>query len=138
MACCAWSPVDPLALLMMRRALRGPSSFPAQRAPGPVQPPAIHRRRRPVHRRIGGSVAPLLLRPVAGSMLRRADTLEMEMKLLLVFLAWCILFVLCWPLAVLALMAWPLLWLLSLPLHQRGQQLPARLLGWRPAAAVAR
>jgi len=31
------------------------------------------------------------------------------------FLLWCILFVLCWPLAVLALVAYPLVWLLSLP-----------------------
>jgi hypothetical protein len=31
------------------------------------------------------------------------------------FLLWCILFVLCWPLAVLALIAYPFLWLLLLP-----------------------
>ena len=31
------------------------------------------------------------------------------------FLLWCILFVLCWPLAVLALVAYPLVWLVSLP-----------------------
>jgi len=31
------------------------------------------------------------------------------------FLLWCILFVLCWPLALLALVAYPFLWLLSLP-----------------------
>ena len=31
------------------------------------------------------------------------------------FLLWCILFVLCWPLALLALVAYPLVWLLSLP-----------------------
>jgi len=28
---------------------------------------------------------------------------------------WCILFVLCWPLALLALIAYPFVWLLSLP-----------------------
>ena len=28
---------------------------------------------------------------------------------------WCILFVLCWPLALLALIAYPYVWLLSLP-----------------------
>jgi hypothetical protein len=33
------------------------------------------------------------------------------------FLLWCILFVLCWPLALLALIAYPLVWLLSLPLR---------------------
>jgi hypothetical protein len=31
------------------------------------------------------------------------------------FLLWCILFVLCWPLALLALVAYPLIWLLSIP-----------------------
>ena len=31
------------------------------------------------------------------------------------FLLWCILFILCWPLALLALVAYPLVWLLSIP-----------------------
>jgi len=31
------------------------------------------------------------------------------------FLLWCILFVLCWPLALFALIAYPFVWLLSLP-----------------------
>lgn len=31
------------------------------------------------------------------------------------FLLWCILFVLCWPLALLALVAYPFIWLLLLP-----------------------
>jgi hypothetical protein len=31
------------------------------------------------------------------------------------FLLWCILFVLCWPLALLALVFYPLVWLLLLP-----------------------
>ncbi len=31
------------------------------------------------------------------------------------FLLWCILFVLCWPLALLALVAFPFVWLISLP-----------------------
>lgn len=31
------------------------------------------------------------------------------------FLLWCILFVLCWPLALVALVAYPLIWLLLLP-----------------------
>jgi len=30
------------------------------------------------------------------------------------FFLWCILFVICWPLALLALVAYPFLWLLSL------------------------
>lgn len=31
------------------------------------------------------------------------------------FLLWCILFVLCWPLALLALVLYPFIWLLLLP-----------------------
>jgi hypothetical protein len=33
----------------------------------------------------------------------------------LTFLLWCILFVLCWPLALLALVLYPLIWLFLLP-----------------------
>lgn len=73
------------------------------------------------------------------------------MKTLFALAAWCVLFLLCWPLALLVLVAWPLVWLLSLPLRLVGisvsavfallsalLMLPARLLGWRPRpAAVA-
>ena len=31
------------------------------------------------------------------------------------FLAWCLLFVLCWPVALLALVLYPLVWLILLP-----------------------
>jgi hypothetical protein len=61
------------------------------------------------------------------------------------FLLWCLLFVLCWPLAILALFLYPLVWLLVLPLRLLGVAvegvlalvkgilfLPARLLGQRP------
>lgn len=34
---------------------------------------------------------------------------------MLAFLLWCILFVLCWPLAILALVLYPLIWLFLLP-----------------------
>ncbi|HET7794545.1 MAG TPA: hypothetical protein VFL64_14275 [Rhizobacter sp.] len=64
------------------------------------------------------------------------------MKTLLAVLAWCLLLVLCWPLAVAALLLWPLVWLLSLPFRLIGVAvegvfallralllLPARLLG---------
>ena len=67
------------------------------------------------------------------------------MKTLLVLIAWCILFVLCWPMALLALVLFPLVWLLSLPCRVLGMAihailallrillfLPARLLGYRP------
>jgi hypothetical protein len=65
-------------------------------------------------------------------------------KALLLFVAWCILFVLCWPLALLALILFPFVWLLSLPLRLVGLTvgavfaflkallfLPARMLGSR-------
>jgi hypothetical protein len=42
------------------------------------------------------------------------------MKTLLFATAWCLLFVLCWPLALLVLVAWPVLWLLSLPFRLAG------------------
>ena len=69
------------------------------------------------------------------------------MKALILFTLWCILFVLCWPLALLALILFPIVWLLSLPLRLLGITvhagfaliravllLPARLLGWRRAS----
>ena len=62
------------------------------------------------------------------------------------FLVWCILFVVCWPLALLALIVYPLAWLILLPFRIVGIAvegvfallkaalfLPARLLGWKPA-----
>jgi hypothetical protein len=58
------------------------------------------------------------------------------------FFLWCILFVLCWPLALIALVAYPVVWLVSLPLRLVGVTveavlalvktilfLPARLVG---------
>ena len=36
------------------------------------------------------------------------------------FLLWCILFVLCWPLALLALIAYPIVWLLLVPFRVLG------------------
>lgn len=66
------------------------------------------------------------------------------MKTLLPLLGWLILWVLCWPLALLALVIWPLVWLISIPLRLLGigigavlalvkaiAFLPARLLGYR-------
>lgn len=60
------------------------------------------------------------------------------------FLLWCILLVLCWPLALLALLAYPFVWLILLPFRLLGMAvtgvlellrslilLPARLLGSR-------
>lgn len=66
------------------------------------------------------------------------------MKTLMVVVAWCLLFILCWPLALLAIILWPLLWVVSLPfrlvsitfdavfaLLKAVLMLPARLLGYR-------
>ncbi len=36
------------------------------------------------------------------------------------FLLWCILFVLCWPLAILALVLYPFIWLILLPFRLVG------------------
>ena len=36
------------------------------------------------------------------------------------FLLWCILLILCWPLALLALLLYPIVWLLLLPLRLIG------------------
>ena len=70
------------------------------------------------------------------------------MKVMFVIIAWFLLLVLCWPLAILALVLWPLLWLLSLPFRLLGITfeavfallravlfLPARVLGHREASA---
>ncbi len=62
------------------------------------------------------------------------------------FLLWCILFVICWPVAIVALVLYPLVWLLLLPFRILGIAvggvlalikglifLPARVLGARHA-----
>ena len=36
------------------------------------------------------------------------------------FLLWCILFVLCWPIAILALIAYPIVWVILLPFRLLG------------------
>jgi len=66
------------------------------------------------------------------------------MKALILFVGWCILLVLCWPVALLALVLLPVVWLVSLLLRLIGMTieavfalvrallfLPARLLGYR-------
>ena len=63
------------------------------------------------------------------------------------FILWCVLLVLCWPIALVALLLWPIVWLLSLPFRLVGITfeaafallkallfLPARVLGSRRAA----
>jgi hypothetical protein len=64
---------------------------------------------------------------------------------MLILICWLVLWVLCWPLALLALLLWPLVWLISLPFRLLGIAfdaafaflravlfLPARILGHRP------
>ncbi len=66
------------------------------------------------------------------------------MSSLLTLIGWCILFILCWPLAILVLVLAPVIWLISLPLKLIGISLdavfalikailllPARMLGYR-------
>jgi hypothetical protein len=68
------------------------------------------------------------------------------MKVPMLFIGWCILFVVCWPLALLAGVLLPIVWLVSLPFRLVGITvraifaliravlfLPARLLGWKRA-----
>ena len=68
---------------------------------------------------------------------------------MLKFLLWLLLLAVCWPLALLALVLWPIVWLVSLPFRLIGiaiegvfalltaiVTLPARLLGWRPVKAA--
>ena len=63
------------------------------------------------------------------------------------FLLWCILLVICWPLALIALLLYPLVWLICLPFRIVGIAvegvlellkailfLPSRLLGGGPKA----
>ena len=67
------------------------------------------------------------------------------MKLLILFLIWCGLFLLSRPVALLALIVFPVIWLLCLPFRLVGMVvgavfaflkallfLPARILGYRP------
>jgi len=69
------------------------------------------------------------------------------MNTLMTIILWCILFVLCWPLALLALILWPFVWVLSIPLRlinisldivfallSFALYLPLRLLGLRRTA----
>ncbi len=42
------------------------------------------------------------------------------MNVVLVFAIWCLLFVVCWPVALLALVLFPIVWLISLPLRLIG------------------
>lgn len=49
------------------------------------------------------------------------------MRLIIAFLLWAVLLVLCWPLALVLLVAWPFLWLLSIPFRVVGVVMEALL-----------
>lgn len=49
------------------------------------------------------------------------------MKALLLIVAWCLLLVLCWPIALAVLVLWPVLWLLSIPFRIVGMVIEAVL-----------
>jgi len=64
--------------------------------------------------------------------------------MLMTFLLWCLLLVLCWPLALIALIVYPVIWVLLIPFRLVGITvnavlalvkamlfLPARVLGYR-------
>lgn len=70
---------------------------------------------------------------------------DKTMRFLLLLVGWCLLLVLCWPLALLVLVLAPVVWLVLLPFRLVGITvdavfsflhavllLPARLLGYRP------
>ena len=69
------------------------------------------------------------------------------MRPLFVLVAWFLLLILCWPVALLALVLWPLAWIIAIPFRLLGitfdalfaflralLMLPARLLGHRGEA----
>ncbi len=70
---------------------------------------------------------------------------ESTLKALILFVAWCLLLALSWPIALVALVLAPIVWLVALPFRLAGLVvhaafafvaallfLPARLLGYRP------
>jgi len=68
-------------------------------------------------------------------------------KTLILFVGWCLLLVISWPVALLALLLFPFVWLLALPFRLVGAAieallalvstilfLPARIFGWKKTA----
>ena len=45
---------------------------------------------------------------------------KIVLPIVITFLLWCILFVICWPLALIAVIAYPLVWILLLPFRLVG------------------
>jgi hypothetical protein len=82
-------------------------------------------------------------KPVTACKLTGVEDMSM-----LKFLLWLLLLVFCWPLAILAVLLWPVVWLISLPFRLLGIAvegvfaflrslvlLPARVLGGGPGRA---
>jgi hypothetical protein len=108
-----------------------------------MRPCAASRTGQPAPARPGLAQPTALARAGAGG---DAGAVVVEVTAMLSFLVWVLLLVLCWPLALLALVLYPLVWLLLLPFRLVGLTfsalfeflrallfLPARLLGGRPA-----
>jgi hypothetical protein len=101
---------------------------------------AACRQNRAIHRcRVDDPAAPSHRHGIRG-----ACGLALRDSAMLTFILWCLLFVFCWPLALLALVLYPIVWLLSLPFRLVGISvsavfalltallfLPARALGQR-------
>jgi hypothetical protein len=77
-------------------------------------------------------------------MLRPGIERRPSVKTMFLLLGWCLLLMMCWPLAILAIVLWPLIWLVSLPFRVVAISfdalfallrailfLPARILGYR-------
>ncbi len=110
------------------------------------QDAAAHRRRMQPVGESGRFVAPWLT-PAHGRRIVAASGVEwlrFRKTAMFTFVLWCLLFVLCWPLALLALVLYPIVWLLTLPFRIIGISvsavfalltallfLPARALGHR-------
>ena len=83
--------------------------------------------------------------PVCGFLTAQLANHRARKDQMFTFIAWLVLFVLCWPVALLALVLWPVVWLFALPFRLVGITfealfallrtilfLPARVLGHKP------
>lgn len=93
---------------------------------------------------VQGEIKTVFDREKSGCMAFKHQHPSWFMKLVILFVGWCILFVLCWPVAILALVLAPVVWLISIPLRLVGISLealfalirtllflPARVLGYK-------
>jgi hypothetical protein len=62
----------------------------------------------------------VLLFELSDGMPRNGEKVKLRRSSVFSFLLWCMLFVLCWPVALLALVLYPFIWLLLLPFRVVG------------------